>query len=396
VNYADAGARDASLAGLLSRAGASMGRPQAAWRALGWPHFWWAFATGVIGGMLFLLSHGIHRVLSVLARQISPWDSLQDAGVALGMSIVVALLLLLTVSIAEHGDHGQSRAWARYVAAVLLAVGASTAIVHALSPYVPVAALVGWYQLRSQVAIDAFVFSNWLLFGGLAVFVYVRLRRARRSNAAFERAEIERATASRQVLRSQLAAMQAQVEPGFLFSTLGHVEALYERDAGRADCVLDDLIAFLRAALPRLSGEASTLARESELAEAYLRVVQARMGSRLEFAFDIPPALGAVRFQPMLLLPLIDNAVRHGLEPLPLGGRRDVQKKTHAGRLRVSVSDDGLGDAAALREGQGLIALRQRLAGLYGRESTLRFTPARPFGVTATIEVPDERTSDHR
>ncbi len=373
-----------------------MGRAQAAWRALAWPHFWWALATGVIGGMLFLLSHGVRRMLGVLAHRISPLDALQDAGVALGMSIVVALLLLLTVSVAEHGDHGQPRAWSRYVAAVLLAVGASTAIVHVLSPHVSVAALVGWYQLHSQASIDAFVFSNWLLFGGLAVFVYVRLRRVRRSNAAFERAELERATTSRQVLRSQLAAMQAQVEPEFLFATLGHVETLYERDAGRADRVLDDLIAFLRAALPRLRGEASTLARESELAEAYLRVVQARMGSRLEFAFDIPPALGAVRFQPMLLLPLIDNAVRHGLEPFPLGGRIEVRATAHAGRLRVSVSDDGLGDAAALHQGRGLTTLRQRLAGLYGAGATLDFSPARPFGVTATIEVPDERASNHR
>jgi len=381
---------------LKSGPDASFAPSSPAWRALAWPHFWWALATGVIGGMLFLLSHGVRRLLRVLAHQISPWDAVQDAGVALGMSIVVALLLLLTVRIAEHGDHRQPRAWARYLAAVLLAVGASTAIVHAISPYVSVAALVGWYQLHSQVAIDAFVFSNWLLFCGLAVFVYVPLRRVRRSNAAFERAEIERATASRQVLRSQLAAMQAQVEPGFLFATLGHVEALYERDPRRADRVLDDLIAFLRAALPRLRGEASTLTLESELAEAYLRVVQARMGSRLEFAFDIPPALGSVRFQPMLLLPLIDNAVRHGLEPFPLGGRIEVRATAQAGRLRVSVSDDGLGDAGALHEGHGLAMLRQRLAGLYGGEATLCFSPARPFGVIATIEVPDERTSDHR
>jgi signal transduction histidine kinase len=368
-----------------------------AWRGLTWTQFRWTLAAGAAGGLFFLVSHGKFEVRRLLEHRVSPASATLEIAVALGASIAVAFLILLAVSVAEYGDRGHARAWVRYVVATLAAIAASTALVHYLSPHIPVGGLIAWYQLDSQSSIDSFVFTNWLLLGGLAVFVYVRLRRARRIQAAFEQAELERVTVSRQVLRSQLAAAQAQVEPKFLFNTLGHVEALYERDAASADRMLDDLIAYLRAALPQLRGEDSTLARESELAEAYLRIVHVRMGSRLEFAFDIPMALTASRFPRMLLLPLIENALQHGLEPLPLGGRIEVRAASHTNRLHLTVSDNGLGDVTEFREGDGLTALRERLAALFGHDATLSLSATQPSGVTATLEVPlHEHTSDHR
>jgi hypothetical protein len=361
---------------------------RAAWRKLTWAQFRWTLAAGAVGGLFFLISHSMFEVRRILGHTVSLESAALDVTVAVGTSVAVAFLLLLAVSVAEFGDDGQPRAWIRYIVATLIAVGASTALIHLLSPYIPVRGLIGWYLLETQSSVDTFVFTNWLLFGGLAVFVYVRLRRARLTQAAFERAELERVTASRQVLKSQLAAMQAQVEPKFLFNTLSHVEALYERDTDSAGRVLDDLIAYLRAALPQLRGEGSTLAREAELAEAYLRIVQARMGSRLEFAFDISMAPSAMPFPPMLLLPLIENAVRHGLEPLPLGGRIEVRAAVRANRLRLEVSDDGLGDVTEFRERDGLTALRERLSALFGRDATLSLSANQPRGVTAIIEVP--------
>lgn len=370
---------------------------RAAWRGLTWTQFRWTLAAGAAGGLFFLLSHGRFEVRRLLEHRVSPASATLEIAVVLGASIAVAFLILLAVSVAEYGDRGHARAWVRYVVATLAAIAASTALVHYLSPYIPVGGLIAWYWLESQSSIDSFVFTNWLLLGGLAVFVYVRLRRARRTQAAFEQAELQRVNASRQVLRSQLAAMQARVEPKFLFNTLGHVEALYERDAASADRMLDDLIAYLRAALPQLRGEDSTLAREFELAGAYLRIVQARMGSRLAFVFDISMAAGAIPFPPMLLLPLIENAVRHGLEPLPLGGRIEVRAASHANRLRLAVSDNGLGDVTDFREEAGLTALRERLAALFGHEATLSLGANQSRGVTATIEMPAyEHTSDHR
>src|SRR5207302_7225193 len=156
--------------------------------------------------------------------------------------------------------------------------------------------------------------------GGLALAVYVRFRSARLAREAFNAAELERVAASRGVLASRLAAMQARIEPRFLLGTLAQVEALYERDAHAGDRMLDGLIAYLHAALPQLRGQRSTLKQEAQLAESYLRIVQIRMGSRLDFQVDVRPELDDCDFPPMVLLPLIDDALRNGLEPLPHGG----------------------------------------------------------------------------
>ncbi len=372
----------------LSGHGTSAGR-----RASGPSHFTrtrvsWTIAIGAVGGLLFLLSHSMHRVQDLFAHKATIGDTLAQSAVAIGVNIVAALLLLLTVGIAERGDHRQPRAWLRYAVATVTGVAIATAIVDALLPFVPVDALTGFYGIQDHGDIDRFVFWNWLLFGGLAVFVYVRLSRARREQAAFEAAELARVDASREVLRSQLAAMQARVEPAFLFNALRQVEAQYQRDAGSGERALDDLIAYLRAALPQLRAEESTLAREAALAEAYLRIVKGRMGSRLEFAFDIPPALRESRFPPMLLQPLVEHAVRHSLEPLPLGGRIDVGAALHDGRLHVTVGDDGLCDASMQREDGELAALRERLALLYGHDALLVLRSRPPSGVVATLEVP--------
>lgn len=371
-----------------SRAVALIRQMQTVRQSLTPKQFWWTLGLGLIGGMLFLISHSMLKLMSLVSHPEALGVTLLESAFALGMSVVVAFLLLLAVSIATSGEREQSRAWLRYVIATVAAVSVSTAIVHLLAPYIPVGGIIGWYWLGSQTAIDSFVFSNWILFGGLAVFVYVRLERVRRDEAAFERVELERAAVGRQVLMSQLAAMQAQVEPTLLFNTLSQVESLYERDATRANRILDDLILYLRDALPRLRDDRSTLAREARLAESYLRIVQARMGSRLEFACEIPAELRTRPFPPMLLLPLIDNAVRHGLEPVPCGGRIDVCATLNADRLRLAVSDSGLGEATMLRERHGLTALRRRLAGLYGESATLNLSATQPHGVTATIEVP--------
>lgn len=397
MNLGDADAWVPRCPSFAGRMAASIRGASNAWRALRWVHFRWTFSVGTVVGLLFLVSNSSRKISRLLGHRSSVEETLWECAIALSVSITAAFIFLLGVSLAEKGDHGQPRAWIRYAVATLASVGMSTALVHALTPRVPVAALVAWYPAESQRSIDTFVFANFLLLGGLAVFVYVRLRRVKRIQAAFERVELARASAGRQVLTSRLAAMQAQVEPTFLFSTLAQIEALYKRDVAGADQMLDDLIDYLRAALPQLRGEPSTLARECELADAWLRIVRRRMGSRLEFEFAIAPDVETARFSPMLLLPLIDNAIRHGLEPLPLGGKVEIGAAGNNDRLWLTISDNGVGDPMRLREGSGLISLRERLAGLYGRDATLALHAARPHGITATIEVPrHDGPSDHR
>ncbi len=390
MNSGNARALDLRRFDLAGRTALSVRQVVTAWRTLTRARLGWTLSIGAIIGVLFVVTSSTQKITALLRGESSVEQTLLECAVAISVSVITAVIFLLGVSVAEAGVRGQPCGWSRYTVATLLCVGASTLLVHIISPHVPIAALIGWYGLaqRSQAAIDAFVFANVLILGGLAMAVYVRLTRVRRSEAAFARAEIARATTGRQVLTAELATMQAQVESNFLFNTLELVESLYERDVRRADCVLDDLIDFLHAAMPQLRGEPSTLARECALAMAYLRIVKARMGTRLEYAFVIPRELGSARFPPMLLLPLIDNALRHGLEPLPLGGRIEVHATPGAERIRVMVVDSGLGDCTRIREGAGLTALRERLAGLYGVDATLVLSATEPHGLTATIEVP--------
>lgn len=353
----------------------------AAWRGITWKHLYWTLVISVVYRVSIQLS---------TAQMYDHWIGGPAGYVVFGFDwneLAVPFFYLLTVRVAEHGDCGQPKAWLRYVAAVVVATAACFLMFNSILSAEPLTDRIEWLAWET---------TNVLVFSGLIVSAYVRLLHARRMQAAFADAEVERARASRQVLASRLAAMQARVEPRFLFSTLAQVEALYERDAPGADRVLDDLIAYLRAALPQLRGEGSSLGKEAQLAEAYLRIVQARMGSRLDFAFDIPADLADTGFPPMLLLPIIDNALRHGLEPLPLGGRIDVRARVEGNRLALTISDNGLGNASALREGPGLATIRERLHGLFGDDVELALTATEPHGITATIEVPYEPTRDHR
>jgi LytS/YehU family sensor histidine kinase len=238
--------------------------------------------------------------------------------------------------------------------------------------------------------------ANYGLNGGLALAVYVRFRSARFAREAFNAAEMERVSASREVLASRLAEMQARVEPEFLLGTLAQVEALYERDAHAGDRMLDALIVYLHAALPQLRSQRSTLKAEVQLAESYLRIMQIRMGSRLNLRVAVQPDLGDCDFPPMMLLPLIEDALRNGLEPLPHGGTIAITADAESDRIRVRVADDGLPRLASANDGSAIATLHERLHGLYGAAARLELTTNSPQGVIAAIEVPLETARDHR
>ena len=238
--------------------------------------------------------------------------------------------------------------------------------------------------------------ANFALIGGLALAVYLRFRSARLAREAFNAAELERVAASREVLGSRLAAMQARVEPAFLMSTLAQVEALYERHPQAGDRMLDALIAYLHAALPQLRGLRSTLKAEVRLAESYLQIVQIRMGTRLRCRVDVRPEFDDCDFPPMVLLPLVDDALRNGLESLPHGGSIVIEADVRTDRARVRVCDDGLPRLAAANDDPGIATLRERLRGLYGATACLDLTANAPHGVVAVIEVPLDTSRNHR
>jgi hypothetical protein len=209
------------------------------------------------------------------------------------------------------------------------------------------------------------------------------------------RAQAASATAAeeglkRQLAEAQLKMMQAQVEPHFLFNTLASVDYLIETDPARASTMQKNLIQYLRAALPQMREGSTTLGKEMVLCRAYLEILKVRMEDRLRFAVNVPQGLSSARFPPMMLQSLVENAIKHGLEPKPEGGSLTLSADVSHGRLRVTVADTGLGFGAAgtAGGGVGLDNVRERLAALYGGAATLRIEGNTPAGTIVTIEVP--------
>jgi signal transduction histidine kinase len=224
-------------------------------------------------------------------------------------------------------------------------------------------------------------------FGCWAVWIYYHRQKEARREAELAQARAERAQLEKSVLQAKLALMQAQVEPHFLFNTLANVQHLVETDPPSAARMLESLIQYLRAALPRMREEATTVGREVDMAKAYLEIHAMRMGSRLAFAIDVPEALRAQPFPPMMLITLVENAVIHGIDPCCDEGSITVRAMDEGGRLRVSVADTGEGISPKKGAGVGLANIRERLKALYGGGARLVMEENAPRGVVATIEI---------
>ncbi|MEO8999202.1 MAG: histidine kinase [Rhodanobacter sp.] len=209
---------------------------------------------------------------------------------------------------------------------------------------------------------------------------------AQRQALAFQ---LERSELERKALDARMRLLQAQVEPHFLFNTLANVRELVDSSSPQASEVLGSLIAYLRAAVPRLHESATTLGQEFELVRAYLEVMHMRMPDRLQFVLHADESALALHFPPMALLTLVENAVRHGIDPSEVGGRIEVRAVLRNDRCLAQVIDTGVG----LRQtgdglGTGLSTLRERLQLIFGDDARLRLDAVAPHGVFAELEFP--------
>jgi hypothetical protein len=217
--------------------------------------------------------------------------------------------------------------------------------------------------------------------------VFLRERHARDA-ARIAQAEAERHQLEKNVLEARLQLMQAQVEPHFLFNTLANVQHLVETDPASAGRMLESLIRYLRAALPQMRESATSLGREVDMARAFLEIHRVRMGSRMDFAIEVPEFLRERPFPPMMLISLVENAIKHGIDPCCDAGRIVIRAAESGGRLKVSVSDTGEGVKPKKGGGVGLTNIRERLKALYGASARLTLEEREPHGVVASIEVP--------
>jgi len=203
-----------------------------------------------------------------------------------------------------------------------------------------------------------------------------------------KRREAEYHRMGQQVTEAKLAALQAQVEPHFLYNTLASVQALTEVDPAKAREMTGHLIQYLRNALPKMRESVSTVGQEVELVRAYLSILQMRMGERLTFDIAVPASLASLPFPPLMLPSLVENAIKHGLEPQREGGSVHISADVTEGVLRLTVADTGRGFGETVGAGVGLANMRERLAALYGPAAGLTLVANTPRGVVATVEVP--------
>jgi len=210
-------------------------------------------------------------------------------------------------------------------------------------------------------------------------------------------AAAERESMQRQLSEARMQAMQAQVEPHFLFNTLASVEHLIETDPPRASNMQRTLIQYLRAVLPQMRDNnlVTNLGREVDMVRSYLDLLRMRMEERLSVAINVPDGLRSAAFPPMMLQSMVENAIKHGLECKPEGGYLHVTAEIVDSRLRVTVADDGVGFGVMPSKGTGLglSNIRERLKLLHGEAGRLDISPNSPSGVIATIEVPYQLAS---
>jgi two-component sensor histidine kinase len=239
-------------------------------------------------------------------------------------------------------------------------------------------------------------FAMVLSWGGLLTGALIFLTRERNLRTAAQRLSLERIDLDRQMAEARLQMLRAQIEPHFLFNSLATVQGLYRQDAGEGRRLIKDLADYLRGALPDMREPRSTLRRELALSRAYLRVLQVRMGDRLAVEIDVPHQLEPLSVPPMMLATLVENAVKHGVAPVPKGGIVRIRAEQVGERLRVAVSDNGAGFRQTSGAGVGLANMRARLASLFGRDANLHVTANDDAGVTATLDLPLQALQDVR
>lgn len=258
-------------------------------------------------------------------------------------------------------------------------------------------AMVEWRQLWI-IAFLVFAFgvllgypepAIWFVFISFGVKVLAGGKRKAELQAKEATQQADVAELERRLTEAQMAALQAQVEPHFLFNTLALIGQLIETDPPQAARIHANLIEYLRSTLPQMRApNGGTLKHQVELARAYLAIMQARMKERLQFNFDVPDYLENAVFPPTMLQILIENSIKHGLEPKIEGGRIDVRAYLIDGTMHVDVQDNGIGFNMHAGEGVGLANIRERLRLLYGSRAELVIEMPLQGGALASIRVP--------
>lgn len=239
-----------------------------------------------------------------------------------------------------------------------------------------------WYDPHAWIAVVIGLF-----FGGIGSITYFLNRRIEQLDSEVKQRQYSQMESEKRQMEAQLKMLQAQIEPHFLFNTLANVSSLIDSDPILAKQLLERLNDWLRIALLRTRNAHATLGDELDMLSNYLNILNIRFGNRLRWQIDIADKTRRQPFPPMLLQPLVENAVRHGIEPKLGGGEIIIRATWQGDTLRIEVSDDGMGMSGA-SVGAGLENVRTRLAALFGSAGRLTLENNPDAGATATLELP--------
>ncbi len=236
-----------------------------------------------------------------------------------------------------------------------------------------------------------------LLFGSIITYYFFSRERITSTQALMQEEKIRRLTSEKRVVETNLRLLQAQIEPHFLFNTLSNILSLLDTDSNKGRSMLMDLIRYLRTSLTKTRGDTTTLGQEMGMIRAYLNIFKVRMEGRLRYRIDVPDSIKDLPFPPMLVQPLVENAIKHGIEPKIDGGEVTIRARKDGDVIRLELADTGTGLHEDCDMGFGLSNVRERLQSLYGDRGRLILGENRPSGLKAIIEVPHGTDQgDHR
>ncbi|HXY76809.1 MAG TPA: histidine kinase [Steroidobacteraceae bacterium] len=363
-----------ALTGYVSRCGSWTWRPRHALAGLD------AQLVGLIAALVLIrvLNGAISNVADPTAGSVLQF-------VLVSYAIICPMALMILLAVVTAGDLAPKRGWTRLAALTTTVVVASGACVLAR---LEVEVLLGLRPQGHFLFKLSYLWPRYAVLAGLLAIVREFYRHELAASDAARRAEREQAIAEGDATEARLQVLEARIEPHFLFNTLANVRRLYEQDGTAGRGMLTSLIHYLEVALPQLRERDSTLQREMSLVRAYLDIQRIRMGERLDARLEVPQSLAPHPLPPMLLLTLVENAIKHGLDPLPSGGVISVSASQRGAHLVVSVTDTGVGFRSAIGVGSGLANIRARLATTYGSQAHLALENNESGGATASIALP--------
>jgi sensor histidine kinase YesM len=327
--------------------------------------------------IIIMICTAITLVLCLIDPRINFFVSLvisQSFGFTVSSTVMIVLRIF------------KPRQWRTLILALFLSISCSAII----GLYVALFILEMMFSINLNFSLKYFMQTILaaIIFSAAASYSFISRAKLRHRNEQIEQEKTKRMAVEKEFLSANLRMLQAQIEPHFLFNTLSNILSLIDTQPAKGKSMLLDLTKYLRTSLSRTLPEKTTLEQEIAMIKAYLNIQKIRMDERLNFKIDVPNNMRQQSFPPMLLQPLVENAVKHGLEPKVDGGKILISAIEENGFMRIEVADTGMGFSDFNKSGVGIANVRERLALLFGEKGRLLIEENKPHGVRATIEVP--------